>query len=79
MIGKAAFAAAAAAQPGAPRFDGTSEIQEIAVVGDWAFMWAKLTIAVTPPPGAPMKLAGPVLSVLGARAGGGCWRATRTC
>lgn len=34
MIGKAAFAAAAAAQPGAPRFDGTSEIQEINVVGD---------------------------------------------
>jgi uncharacterized protein (TIGR02246 family) len=71
MIGKAAFAAAAAAQPGAPRFDGTSEIQEINVVGDWAFMWAKLTVAVTPPTGAPMKLAGPVLSVL--RREGGRW------
>jgi hypothetical protein len=24
-------------------FDGTSDIQEINVLGDWAFMWAKLT------------------------------------
>lgn len=63
MIGRAAYAAAAA-QAGSMRFDGTSDIQEIQVVGDWAFMWAKLTVAVTPPTGAPMKLAGPVLSVL---------------
>ena len=41
------------------------------MVGDWAFMWAKLTVAVTPPTGAPMKLAGPVLSVL--RREGGRW------
>ncbi len=53
------------------RFDGTSEIQEIQVNGDWAFMWAKLTVAITPPTGAPMKLAGPVLSVL--RREGGRW------
>lgn len=71
MVGKTAFAAVAAAQPGSPRFDGTSEIQEIKVVGDWAFMWANLTVAVTPPTGAPMKLAGPVLSVL--RREGGRW------
>jgi uncharacterized protein (TIGR02246 family) len=63
MIGKAACAAAAA-QARSVRFDGTSDIQEILVVGDWAFMWTKLTVAVTPPAGAPMKLAGPVLSVL---------------
>ena len=71
MIGKAAFAAAAAVQPGSPRFDGTSEIQEIQVSGDWAFMWSRLTVTVTPPTGAPMKLAGPVLSVL--RREGGRW------
>ena len=63
MIGKAAYAAAAA-QVDSMRFDGTSDIQEIQVVGDWAFMWAKLAVAVTPPTGAPMTLAGPVLSVL---------------
>lgn len=63
MIGRAAYAAAAT-QAGSIRFDGTSDIQEIPVVGDWAFMWATLTVAVTPPTGAPMKLAGPVLSAL---------------
>ena len=61
MIGKSAYAAA---QAGSVRFDGTSDIQEIQVVGDWTFMWTKLTVAVTPPAGAPMTLAGPVLSVL---------------
>ena len=71
MIGKAAFAAATAAPAGSPRFDGTSEIQEIQVLGDWAFMWSKLTVAVTPPTGSSMRLAGPVLSVL--RREGGRW------
>lgn len=49
------FAAAARAQAAgeAPRFDGSSDIQEIKVLGDWAFMWQKLTVAVTPPNGAP--------------------------
>src|SRR5215467_5775468 len=41
MVGKSAFAAAAEAQSGqeAPQFDGSSEVQEIQVLGDWAFMW----------------------------------------
>ena len=67
MIGKAAFAAAAGAQSGQerPQFDGTSEIQEIKVVGEWAFMWAKLSGVVTPPGGAPsMARAGHTLSIL---------------
>jgi uncharacterized protein (TIGR02246 family) len=66
MIGKAAFAAAARAQSGqaAPRFDGTSDIQEIKVLGDWAFIWTKLTVVVTPPGGAaPMTRAGHTLSM----------------
>lgn len=51
VMRKADFARAAQAQVGkdAPRFDGNSEIQEIKVLGDWAFMWAKLTVIVTPP------------------------------
>ncbi len=67
MIGRAAFAAAAAAQSDQerPQFDGTSEIQEIKVVGEWAFMWTKLSVVVTPPGGAPsMARAGHTLSVL---------------
>lgn len=54
MMGKAAYAAASKPPPGreAPKFEGNSDIQEIKILGDWAFMWSKLTVAVTPPGGA---------------------------
>ena len=64
---KADFAAAAGVQVGkdAPKFDGTSEIQEITILGEWAFMWTKLTVVVTPSAGGPsMTRAGHTLSVL---------------
>ncbi len=67
MIGKAAFASAAKGRVGeeGPRFDDTSEIQEIKVLGDWAFMWTKLSVVVIPPGGAPsMTRAGHTLSIL---------------
>jgi uncharacterized protein (TIGR02246 family) len=67
VMRKADFAAAARAQSGkgAPQFEGSSEIQEIRILGDWAFMWTKLTVAVTPPGGAQaMKRAGHTLSIL---------------
>jgi len=66
-MGKTGFAEAARAQGGQepPKFEGTSEIQEIQVVGDWAWMWTRLSVVVTPPGGAPaMKRAGHTLSVL---------------
>jgi len=48
-----------------PRFEGHSEIQEITVVGDWAFMWTRLSVEVIPPDGGKtMKRAGHTLSVL---------------
>ena len=61
------FEAAARAQAGgaAPRFDGTSDIQEIKVVGDWAFMWTRLAVVATPPDGSPpTERAGHTLTVL---------------
>ena len=70
VMGKADFAAAARAQSGqgnkgASQFDGRSEIQEIKVLGDWAFMWTKLTVVVTPPGGTQsMTRAGHTLSIL---------------
>ena len=67
VMRKTDFAAAAQAQSGqrTPQFDGTSEIQEIKILGDWAFMWSKLTVVVTPPGGAqPMTRAGHTLSIL---------------
>lgn len=67
IMSKADFAVAARAQSGpeAPQFDGMSEIQEIRILGDWAFMWTKLTVVVTPPGGAQsMTRAGHTLSIL---------------
>lgn len=67
VMRKADFAAAAQAQSGqeAHQFDGSSEIQEIKVLGDWAFMWTRLTVVVTPPGGAQSSTrAGHTLSIL---------------
>src|SRR5260221_14211453 len=67
VMRKADFAAAARAQSGkdAPKFDGSSEIQEIRILGDWAFTWTRLTVVVTPPGGAQtMTRAGHTLTVL---------------
>lgn len=67
IMRKEDFASAARAQSGedAPRFDGTGEIQEVKVFGDWAFMWTKLTIVVTPVgEGESVKRSGNTLSIL---------------
>jgi uncharacterized protein (TIGR02246 family) len=72
------FAAAlqAQARPPAPRIDGTSEIQEIQVCGDWAFLRVRLRLVVTPADGArPIERAGHTLTVL--RKQGGQWRLAR--
>jgi uncharacterized protein (TIGR02246 family) len=64
MRGKAAFAAT---QSGIADIDleTSSEIQEIKVFGDWAYLWNKLTIVMTPKKGgAPVKRAGDILSIL---------------
>lgn len=68
---KAEFAAAARAQASgaAPAFEGTSDIQEIKVIGDWAFMWTRLTVVATPPDGAPVTRAGHTLTVLNRQQG----------
>lgn len=78
VMRKEDFAAAARSQAGAaaPTIDGASEIQEIRVVGDWAFMWAKLQVTVTPPGGgASIRRAGHTLSIL--RKENGRWRLAR--
>lgn len=67
MIGKEAFAAAmrGMSAQGPPVFDGKSEVQEVQIFGDRAWMWTKLTVVVTPPDGAsPVTRAGHTLSVL---------------
>ena len=72
VMRKAEFAVAARAQSGqeASQFDCRSEIQEIRVLGEWAFMWTKLTVVVTPPGGArSMTRAGHTLSILKKQSG----------
>ena len=67
VMRRAEFAAAAKSMsgPNAPQFDGKSEIQEIQICGDWAYMWTKLTVVVTPPGGAQrITRAGNTLSIL---------------
>jgi uncharacterized protein (TIGR02246 family) len=64
---KREFAAVSQVAPGQerPAFEGKSEIREIQVCGDWAWMWTELSVTVKPPGGAsPMTRAGYTLSIL---------------
>ena len=76
-IRKAEFAAMARAQASgaAPAVDGTSEIMEARVLGDWAFMWTHLSVRATMPDGHCMARAGHTLTVLHRH--GGKWRIAR--
>lgn len=77
-MNKAAFAAAAKSQSGsqAPEVDATSEIREIRVLGDWAYMWTRLAVEVRFSDGRTgLKRAGHTLSIL--RKESGRWRLLR--
>jgi uncharacterized protein (TIGR02246 family) len=60
------FASLSRLPPGTapPRIDGSSDIQEIQVSGDWSFLWTRLSVSVTPPGGQTMERAGNTLTVL---------------
>ncbi len=49
---------------GAPEIDASSDIQEIKVLGDWAFLRSRLSVTVTPPGGAPVTRHGHTLTIL---------------
>jgi uncharacterized protein (TIGR02246 family) len=64
MRGKAAFAASQSALKDV-EIDASSEIQEIKVVGDWAYVWTNLAVAFKPKrSGDANKRAGNTLSIL---------------
>ena len=65
-FGKEKFAELQQGPAGAPRpqIDGRSEIQEIQVFGDWAFMRTRLNVEMTPPNGQTVRRSGHTLSVL---------------
>ena len=70
MRGRQAFAAAQEAMSDI-EIDASSEIQEIRILGDWAYCWNRLTVVVTPRNGSgAIKRAGDVLSLLQKQAGG---------
>jgi uncharacterized protein (TIGR02246 family) len=62
-FGKEAFAAAARGAQDM-RMEGTSDIRELTVLGDWAWLRNHLTVTVTPPGGKPVRRAGYTLAIL---------------
>jgi uncharacterized protein (TIGR02246 family) len=63
-FGKDAFAAGLKEQKNV-RIDGTSDIQELKVLGDWAYLRSHLTVTITPPGGAkPTRRSGYTLTIL---------------
>lgn len=74
-FGKEKFAAAAATMRRA-RLEGTSEVRELEVKGDWAFARSYVQVAMTPPHGETIRRAGWVLSIL-QKGADGRWRIAR--
>jgi uncharacterized protein (TIGR02246 family) len=73
-FGKAAFAAMSQGMAGV-RMEGSSEIRELKVLGDWAYLRNRITVTVTPPGGKPVTRAGTTLTIL--RKDGGRWLLAR--
>ena len=76
-FGKDEFAAASRTPPGMPRprIEVASEIREIRVSGDWAHMWTRLSVSMTPAAGGTVERAGFTLTVL--RKVDGRWKLAR--
>ena len=75
-FGKAEFAEAASAQSGAGmHIDGRSEILELRVLGEWAYVLSRLQVSVAPAQGPAVQRSGHTLSLF--RREGGRWRLAR--
>jgi uncharacterized protein (TIGR02246 family) len=62
-FGKEVFAAAAQTMKGAS-MQGTSDIRELEVLGDWAYLRNHLNVTMTPQGGKPVRRAGHTLTIL---------------
>jgi uncharacterized protein (TIGR02246 family) len=62
-FGKEAFAAASQSMKDV-RFEGSYDIREINVLGDWAYLRNYISISITPPGGEAVRRAGYTLSIL---------------
>ena len=74
-FGKQEFAAASQDMQGM-KIDGKSEIRELKVLGDWAYLRSHLEVAVTPPGGNAAQRSGYTLTILRKEADGK-WRLAR--
>ena len=74
-FGKEAFAAAAQGMQGVT-IDGKSEIVELKVLGEWAYLRGRLQMAMTPPGGNPIQRSGYTLTIL-RKGADGKWRLAR--
>lgn len=68
-FGKDAFRAASE-QMKTMRMSGTSDIREIKIIGDWAYIRNYIDITITPPNGNAMRRSGYTLSILRKQADG---------
>ncbi len=68
-FGKETFAAMSQGLQGV-RMEGTSDIREIQVLGDWAYLRNYITMTLTPPGGQPVRHAGYTLTILRKEKGG---------
>jgi uncharacterized protein (TIGR02246 family) len=74
-FGRQAFAEASKGMTDV-RIDGKSEIAEIKVLGDWAYLRNHIDLKMTPPGGVPMHRAGYTLTIL-RKQPDGKWRLSR--
>jgi uncharacterized protein (TIGR02246 family) len=74
-VGKEAFRAASEA-PKNVQLDGQARIEELQVLGDWAYLRNYIDITVTPPSGEPVRRSGYTLTVL-RKEPDGRWRLAR--
>jgi uncharacterized protein (TIGR02246 family) len=71
LRGRAAFGALAEAMRDRARVQATARVQEVRVMGEWAYVWNELSVTVTMRPDGPaMHRSGPVLSILHRQPGG---------
>ena len=62
-FGKEAFAAASQGMKDV-RIEGTADVRELRVLGDWAYLRNYISIEITPPGGTPIRRAGYTLTIL---------------
>ncbi|AZO30943.1 MULTISPECIES: SgcJ/EcaC family oxidoreductase [unclassified Mesorhizobium] len=74
-FGKEAFAAASKGM-GETKIDGVSEIVELKLLGDWAYIRNRIEMTATPPGGEAVRRSGYTLTIL-RKEGDGRWRLAR--